>query len=48
MTGNKPLNFDGNDIIINDIRYNGTPRLWRLLTHETAPDPVLYTNNEWL
>ena len=36
--GSKPIKIENNDIIINDIRFKGTPGLWRLLTSKNIPD----------
>ena len=36
--GSKPIKIEDDDIIINDIKFKGTPGLWRLLTSKNIPD----------
>ena len=36
--GSNPIKIEDDDIIINDIRFKGTPGLWRLLTSKNIPD----------
>ena len=36
--GSKPIKIEDDDIIINDIRFKGTPGLWSLLTSKNIPD----------
>ena len=36
MIGNKEIHIDGDDIVIHDTKYKGTPGLWRLIT---KPEP---------
>ena len=36
--GSKPIKIEDDDIIINDMRFKGTPGLWRLLTSKNIPD----------
>jgi len=31
MMGNKIIQMDGNDIVVDDVKYNGTPGLWSLI-----------------
>ena len=36
--GSEPVKIDGNDIIIGDNRFKGTPGLWKLITSKNIPD----------
>ena len=36
--GETPIKIEDNNIFINDIEYEGTPGLWRLLTSKTIPE----------
>ena len=36
--GSKPIKIDGNNIIIDDVIFNGTPGLWELITNKNIPD----------
>ena len=42
--GSKPIKIEDDDIIINDIRFKGTPGLWRLLTSKNIPDKFSATD----
>ena len=42
--GSKPIKIEDNDIIINDIRFKGTPGLWSLLTSKNIPDKFKATD----
>ena len=42
--GSKPIKIENDDIIINDIRFKGTPGLWRLLTSKNIPDKFSATD----
>ena len=43
--GNKVVQFNGDNIIIGDTEYNGTPGLWELLT-SVNPDPKIFNNTD--
>lgn len=47
MIGKDKISFDKNDIILNGNRYNGTPGLWRLLTHQIMTSPNYYTPDDF-
>ena len=36
--GSEPIKIDDNDIIINGIKFKGTPGLWKLITSKNIPD----------
>ena len=36
--GSKPVKIEGDDILINDERFRGTPGLWKLLVEKNIPD----------
>ena len=36
--GSEPIKIDDNDIIVKDIRFEGTPGLWKLITSKNIPD----------
>ena len=36
--GSEPIKIDGDDIIIDDDRFKGTPGLWKLITSKNIPD----------
>ena len=36
--GSKPVKIEGDDILINDERFKGTPGLWKLLVEKNIPD----------
>ena len=51
--GNKEITIEDNDITIikggvsgNDIKFKGTPGLWRLITEKNIPDKTEFTPNE--
>ena len=44
--GETPIKIEDNNIFINDIGYEGTPGLWRLLTSKTIPDKTEYSPND--
>lgn len=46
MIGNLPVNFEYNDIIIDEKTYEGTQGLWRLLTDKSVPKDNLYTEED--
>ena len=43
MMGNKKFDVDGNDIIIGDTRYKGTPGLWKLIVSKDLLSKASYT-----
>ena len=51
--GNKEITIKDNDIIINNadesgtnVRFNGSPGLWRLITEKNIPDKTEFTSQE--
>lgn len=38
--GDCEIAFDGDDIIVGDKIYEGTPRLWELIVSETPSDEI--------
>ena len=44
--GNQPITIKDNDIIINNVRIEGTPGLWRLITERNIPDKTEFTPEE--
>ena len=44
--GSNPIKIEDDDIIINDIRFKGTPGLWRLLTSKNIPDKGKFNATE--
>ena len=36
--GSEPIKIENNDIFINDIKFKGTPGLWKLITSKNIPD----------
>lgn len=47
MIGNKRVTFDYDDLIVGDIKYVGTPGLWRLLTYAETPHDSMFTDNDY-
>lgn len=45
--GKLDISFDGNDIIMNDKKYNGTTGLWMLLTSEKEVDKELFSDEDY-
>ena len=46
MIGDKTVDFDFNDIIIDSQKYKGTQGLWRLLTYNKTPDDHLFDQTD--
>ena len=44
--GSKPIKIEGNDIFINDERFEGTPGLWELITSKNIPEKGKYDEND--
>ena len=40
--GDTPVKIENNNIIINDVKFKGTPGLWRLLTSKDIPNKEVY------
>lgn len=47
MIGKKEVNFNNNDIILDNKRYKGTQGLWRLLSYSQFIDPKFYTPEDF-
>ena len=44
--GDKQVLISGNNLIVNDKEYQGTPGLWELITSKT-PDPEIFTDGDY-